>query len=237
MIPLNNSQILKEREEKKFNLFENKNNNKNSNLDSESELKNKSNFKTDGIIEYVFIKFSNSVRLIGPLFAFCLVMFVIVVSNTVFNYIIPYWNKNFHVIFGLMYFFIAVYLLFSILFNYFLAVFVKPGSLNDISNSKFYRKNDPLNFSNNKINFENNKLLENLNNLYNEGKSKNELSSSNIKLRFKTNENSHLNINQNKIINSNENLSRHEDLKTISDLTNYEVDNINECIFLIYKKM
>jgi len=193
---------------------------------AEPELHSKSGSKSEGIIEYIFIKFSNSVRLIGPLFAFCLVMFVIAVANTAFTFIIPFWVKNFHFVFCFLYL-IAIYLLFSILFNYFLAVLVKPGSLADIRNSKFYRKNDPLKVSSNIVNFENCKLAENLKNLLNEENKKSEGSAPQIKIRYKTNENSILNINrkENSFIGSSmETYKMQDDLSTLVNLENSQIN-------------
>jgi len=93
-----------------------------------------------------------------------------------------------------------------------LAVLVKPGSMEDIKNSKYYRKNDPLNISNNIIKFENSKLAANLTNFYMEEKKKNELcSTSHIKIRYKTNDYE---------INNNEDYNRQIDIKTLDELEN-----------------
>jgi hypothetical protein len=235
MIPLNQNQNnynYHKATEKSF--LTNKKNNPQANLETipntkPDALHSKSSSKAEGIIEFIFIKFSNSVRLIGPLFAFCLIMFVIAVANTAFCFIIPFWMKNFHFIFCFLYI-IALYLLFSILFNYLLAVLVKPGSLADIKNSKYYRKNDPLRVSTNLINFENSKLSENLKKNFNEEKKKNEESAPLIKIRYKTNENSHLNINgNNNSFGSNlgDNYKLQDDLKTLADMETSENNNKN----------
>ncbi len=238
MIPLNNNYKFTDNKpkEENFSLIPTKsntsyvkNNSQNTAGNAEPELHSNSGSKVDGIIEYIFIKFSNSVRLIGPLFAFCLVTFVIAVANTAFNFIIPYWMKNFHVIFAFLYL-IALYLLFSILFNYFLAVLVKPGSLADIRNGKYYRKNDPLRITSQIINFENSKLAENLIDFYSEENKKNEASaSSHIKIRYKTNENSIFNLNGNENSSgggSCENYNKQDDLKTLVDFENSQIDNL-----------
>lgn len=226
MIPLNKNQAYNntnKNNEKTSQNFHKSNMQSNQNIVpiAEPEPHINTSSKAEGIIEYIFIKFSNSVRLIGPLFAFCLVIFVIAVANAAFRFIIPFWMKNFHFIFCLLYI-IAFYLLFSVLFNYLLAVLVKPGSLADIKNSKFYRKNDPLRVSTNNINFDNSKLAQNLKNFYEDDKKKSDNTSSQIKIRYKTNENSLLNINQNdkNIIgrNINDNYKIHDDLKTLADL-------------------
>ena len=101
--------------------------------------------KLERVLEYVFDKFSIGVRIIGPIFAFALTTFVFVVAHTFFNIILLYWEDQFGVLIKIPLVLMAVYILFSILFNYFLAVLVRPGSLEDLMRSKYYRKNDPLN--------------------------------------------------------------------------------------------
>lgn len=194
--------------------FKENQNSKNSEKEN-PKLKNSSKFEV--IIEYIFMKFSSALRIIGPLFAFCLVLFVIIVARTVFYLIIPYWNKNFHKIFGWVFFFIAIYLLFSILFNYFLAVLVKPGCVEDIRRSKFYRKNDPLKYSNVQINFEGCKLAENIKKFSHD--EKNDNSALAVKLRFKTEDNYQRNFEAN------------EDMGI---LENGVKENFNECRKKIY---
>jgi hypothetical protein len=184
MIPLNKE--LFKNSKKNDNENPNENTKNINSIEQEKKLKNHSKFEY--IVEYLFLKFSSMLRIIGPLFAFCLIIFVIIVARTVFYLIIPYWMKNIHKIFGVIFFIMAIYLLFSILFNYLLAVLVKPGSLEDIKNSKFYRKNDPLKISNAHINFENCKLAENMKNFNQEIINKANEISKKVKLRFKTNE-------------------------------------------------
>ena len=100
--------------------------------------------KIEYYIEYIFDKFSQGIRLIGPLFAFALTVFISIVTHAFFHVILPYYVRQFGLVFGLLLIVIALYVLFNLLFNYFMAVLVKPGSMSDFKTSKYYRKHDPL---------------------------------------------------------------------------------------------
>lgn len=107
------------------------------------------------IIELVFDKFSQGIRFIGPIFAFALVLFVFIVVHAFFQIMLPYWIKNVSLYIGILLSAMTLFWLFNILFNYFLAVLVKPGSMEDIRKSKYYRKNDALKVSTAIINLNN----------------------------------------------------------------------------------
>lgn len=231
MIPLRKNNIDEKEEISLNNTKDNNNNTKGlSEIKTANDCKKLNSKNFEGVIEFLFLKFSGAVKIIGPLFAFCLVMFVIVVSYTVFGFIIPYWMKHINHIIGVLLFFLAIYLLLSILFNYFLAVLVKPGSLKDLRNSKYYRKNDPLNFMKSEINFESSKLAENLR-FFNEKENervnnikKTENMENRIKLRFKADEyNNNMNSNltiSNTVENTNVfvKYDQQEDIKALSNI-------------------
>ena len=105
--------------------------------------------KVEYFIELIFDKFSKGIRLIGPLFAFALTVFISVVTHAFFQVILPYYTRLYGLVFGILLIFIAMFTLFNLLFNYFMAVLVKPGSMSDLKTSRFYKKNDPM-----KINFD-----------------------------------------------------------------------------------
>jgi hypothetical protein len=101
----------------------------------------------DVIVEVVFEKFSSGIRFIGPLFAFALTLFVLIVTHAFFYIILPYHYNMWGSVVGLILALMASFIVFGLLFNYFLCVLVKPGSLDDIKKSKYYKKNDPLKVS------------------------------------------------------------------------------------------
>jgi hypothetical protein len=105
---------------------------------------NRSNFSIEEVIEIVFERFSQGIRIIGPIFAFALTLFVFIVVHAFFQVIQPYWANTYGSFIGFILSLMCLFFLFNILFNYFLAVLVKPGSLEDIRKSRYYRKNDPL---------------------------------------------------------------------------------------------
>src|SRR5690349_3594591 len=90
-------------------------------------------------LELVFEKFSKILRIVGPIFAFALTTFVLIVAHAFFQIILPFWINQSGLLIGLILAFMACFFLFSVLFNYFLAVLIRPGSLEDIKKSKFYR--------------------------------------------------------------------------------------------------
>ena len=100
--------------------------------------------KIEYYIEYIFDKFSKILRLIGPVFAFALTVFISIVTHAFFNVILPYYVRQFGILLGMILILIALFILFNLLFNYFMAVLVKPGSINDLKTSKYYRNHDPL---------------------------------------------------------------------------------------------
>jgi len=103
-----------------------------------SERKTERDFSQ--IIEIIFGHFSSGLRTIGPFFAFALVVFIMIVVYCFFKVILPYWQNKFGYLFGVIITIMCIWQLFNILFNYFLAVLVKPGSLEDIKSSRCYRE-------------------------------------------------------------------------------------------------
>ncbi len=133
--------------------------------ESQKEAGEKEPNKFEKVLEFLFEKFSIGIRIIGPLFAFALTTFVLIVAHTFFNVILIYWKEKFGFLIKLPLTLMACYLLFSILFNYFLAVLVRPGSLEDLKKSKFYRYNDPFKPITDEIDLTN--ILKNPNNIEN----------------------------------------------------------------------
>jgi len=172
IINITDNNINNNSESEEHNTIENPNNNSDTNSDSDSNSDSNSDKKIkkeskenkfERILEYVFDKFSMGVRIIGPIFAFALTTFVFVVAHTFFNIILMYWENKFGFLIKIPLGLMAIYILFSILFNYFLACLVRPGCLEDLKTSKYYRKNDPLNAVSEEIDLSN--LLKNPNNM------------------------------------------------------------------------
>jgi hypothetical protein len=134
--------------------------NTNNNIETQNTVVNTkpkptpNNIGLDVIIEVVFEKFSSGIRFIGPIFAFALVLFVLIVTHAFFGMILPYYYNIFGIIVGGVLVIMALSILFSILFNYFLCLLIKPGSLDDIKRSKFYKKHDPLKVASSVIDLE-----------------------------------------------------------------------------------
>lgn len=176
------------------------------------------------VFELIFDKFSKGLRVIGPLFAFALTLFVLIVAHSAFFIIIPYWTANYGIIPGTISFFTAIYILFSILFNYFLSVLVKPGSLADIKKSKFYKKNDPLSLEDDVVNLKN-VFISKVNKQAINSKSNQNENCMNIKLRLKANRSYSLydNINKEEEIlknANNEQLTKRHASYSIADVEN-----------------
>ena len=142
-----------------------------------------SSYNVEYMLEMVFERFSKGLRIIGPIFAFALTVFILIVTHSFFGIILPFWTNKFGLLIGCILTILALFLLFSILFNYFLAVLVRPGSIEDIRKSKFYRKTDPLATPSCIINF--NSIFMNPANKSNSKDDKNNDTSINFKLRLK----------------------------------------------------
>lgn len=93
------------------------------------------------LIESAFRFFSSSVRIIGPFFFIALSIFILLVASCYFSVILPFYK--FGILTEFLMYLIAIYLIIQIYFNYIMASIVKPGSVEDIVNSKYYSDNNP----------------------------------------------------------------------------------------------
>lgn len=110
-------------------------------------------FNIFNCIDKLFDIFSGGVRLIGPAFALSVMVFIMIITHAYFQVVLPYWMTKFNIITCLLLTGLGLFFLLSIIFNYSLAVIVKPCILEDIINSKYYKKANPLNSSNSIIDF------------------------------------------------------------------------------------
>jgi len=191
----------------------NSNTNKETNSESRSTLTNNL-LNVELMFEFIFEKFSKGLRIIGPMFAFALTIFVLIVAHSEFYIVIPYWTVNFGILSGIILFFISLYLLFSILFNYFLSVLVRPGCLEDIKRSKYYRKNDPLNMKDDLVNLKD-VFLNKINRTEKSCSNKSNNENKHIKLRLKTD---NLSI-------VSDNLRKEEDILNNANLKNQTIES------------
>jgi hypothetical protein len=99
------------------------------------------------IIEVIFNHFSSGLKIIGPFFAFALIAFIVTVAHSFITIILPFWKEHIGIFFVLL-LIIFLYLLFSVLFNYLLAVLVRPGCTEDLRKSKYYKEKNGYEFTN-----------------------------------------------------------------------------------------
>jgi hypothetical protein len=92
------------------------------------------------IVETLFNHFSSGLKIIGPFFAFALILFILTVTHTFFTVMLPYWKNKLGEYMGMILCIITCYIVFMILFNYLLSVLVKPGCAEDMRKSKIYTK-------------------------------------------------------------------------------------------------
>lgn len=127
--------------------------NKDKNLESEdpvtTSVKNqrRKNLLIGRLVDLIVDHFAHGLKLIGPFFAFSLTVFIFFVVHTFFDVLLPYWKSKLGNLFGFLITIILMLLLANILFNYFLAMLVKPGSLQDIIKSKKYKCRNPYIFT------------------------------------------------------------------------------------------
>ena len=117
------------------------NNNDNDNINNTSKKKKEKKFD----IDYIFVYVSKFLKFLGPLFCITIFTFLIYTYISVIKNIFPYWYKNFisyenHKIFYNIYKYIIFFELLSTLFNHVLAIIIKPGSVQDLRNSKYYKE-------------------------------------------------------------------------------------------------
>ena len=117
------------------------NNNDNININNISKKKKEKKFD----IDYIFVYVSKFLKFLGPLFCITIFTFLIYTYISVIKNIFPYWYKNFisyenHKMFYNIYKYIIFFELLSTLFNHVLAIIIKPGSVQDLRNSKYYKE-------------------------------------------------------------------------------------------------
>ena len=117
------------------------NNNDNDNINNTSKKKKEKKFD----IDYIFVYVSKFLKFLGPLFCITIFTFLIYTYISVIKNIFPYWYKNFisyenHKMFYNIYKYIIFFELLSTLFNHVLAIIIKPGSVQDLRNSKYYKE-------------------------------------------------------------------------------------------------
>ena len=128
------------------------NNNDNDNINNTSKKKKEKKFD----IDYIFVYVSKFLKFLGRLFCITIFTFLIYTYISVIKNIFPYWYKNFisyenHKMFYNIYKYIIFFELLSTLFNHVLAIIIKPGSVQDLRNSKYYKEHSAYYSDNFKI--------------------------------------------------------------------------------------
>ncbi len=92
------------------------------------------------LIDILFIKFSQLIKLVSPVFTTTLIVFYIFVSFMFISIVIPYYFRYFTSIWLIPVILLSfgIYLIFCLFFNFILAVMVKPGNVKDVMESKRY---------------------------------------------------------------------------------------------------
>ena len=126
--------------------------NNNDNIDNASKKKREKKFD----IDYIFVYVSKFLKFLGPLFCITIFTFLIYTYISVIKNIFPYWYKNFisyenHKMFYNIYKYLIFFELLSTLFNHVLAIIIKPGSVQDLRNSKYYKEHSAYYSDNFKI--------------------------------------------------------------------------------------
>ena len=100
------------------------------------------------IVDKLFLNLTRFLQLIGPLFCISIVTFLIYTYISIIKNIFPYWYQNYlpyeeNKIFYFIYKCLISLAIFFSLFNYLLAVIIKPGNISDIRKSKYYKTHSP----------------------------------------------------------------------------------------------
>ena len=115
---------------------------------NKSEINSQINNQRQLSIFEIFISKSfnlmtNFIQLIGPLFTYTITLFLLYTYISVIKTIIPEYKNQKKILLSQFISISTLIELFYILFNFFLATLIKPGSISDIINSKYYKKNNP----------------------------------------------------------------------------------------------
>ena len=114
--------------------------NNNNDINITSKKKREKKFDIDIIFVYV----SKFLKFLGPSFCITILTFLIYTYISVIKNIFPYWYKNFisyenHKILYNIYKYLIFFELLLTVFNHILAVIIKPGSVQDLRISKYYK--------------------------------------------------------------------------------------------------
>ena len=144
----------------RININNNSNNNPNNDYNENSSFNinslSSNNFDT---VDNLFNTFTNSLRVLGPLFQYMIIIFIFTVFSSFLYDYLPYLEDNLDEdnIFSWLYYYIVYIagycLVINISLNYILACIIKPGSLLDLKNSKYYANINPLFATDKTINF------------------------------------------------------------------------------------
>ena len=112
---------------------------------NKSEINSQINNQRQLSIFEIFISKSfnlmtNFIQLIGPLFTYTITSFLLYTYISVIKTIIPEYKNQKKILLSQFISISTLIELFYILFNFFLATLIKPGSISDIINSKYYKK-------------------------------------------------------------------------------------------------
>ena len=99
-------------------------------------------------INSLFRNITRCLKLIGPLFCIAIYTFLLYTYISIMKNIFPYWYKNYlnyenHKIFYSFWKFILSLEIFLTLFNFSLAIIIKPGTVSDLRNSQYYKTHNP----------------------------------------------------------------------------------------------
>ena len=113
---------------------------KNENIYIPNKKRNNKIFSINNIFSFV----TKTLKFIGPLFCITILTFLLYTYISINKNIFPYWYNNFisyenHKIFYNIFKFLISFELFLTLFNDILAMIIKPGSVADLRNSKYYK--------------------------------------------------------------------------------------------------
>ena len=102
-------------------------------------------------INNIFAFVVKILKWLSPLFVITIITFLLYTYLTVIKNIFPYWYKNFisyenHKMFYNICKYIIFFELLSTLFNHVLAIIIKPGSVQDLRNSKYYKEHSAYYF-------------------------------------------------------------------------------------------
>lgn len=128
---------MEKKEEDEYQIFKNENNTK--------HIQSSVRSVPDSFVNLVFKKFSNSIRIIGPIFSIVLLIFMLIIVHYTYAILLKYYIIQNHILSIWFICFFQTIFLFNMIINFLLSCLVKPGEIKELITNTKLSNNNTLN--------------------------------------------------------------------------------------------